>query len=354
MSKENKNIAAKLTRKVLIWLCIIVLGLSYFIFSLAGWATREFYTDNYHSKILITYEYTRRVLSDVFVAVTNNLYYVEQNLGDPDSHKGVMERIVKNGTRVRSCGVSFIEDYYPEKGHRFCPFAWRNSANPDIIYSENMGDADLDYLSADWFRNVINADSACWSEPFYDGYDNKTPLAAYMVPIHDKEGHTVAVLGADVSLDWLTSKLHEMDSTINERASLLSSFFSLSSRSFIINNDGTFITHPEGEHILQDNFFKHIGQSDDAEVKALADNIRQGVMNEEKNDTKITFDGSACYMFYTPVKFTKWTIVTIVPWQDIDILGYVNGVALLLIIVLFMLIIVAVYHYFVASEAEPL
>ena len=134
-------------------------------FSFAGWATREFYTESYHNKMLVTYEYTRRVLSDVYVAVTNNIYYVEQHLDDSEYPKGVMERIVHNGTRVRSCGISFIEDYYyPERGHRFCPFAWRNSANPDIIYSENMGDADLDYLVADWFLDVIKADTAVWSD----------------------------------------------------------------------------------------------------------------------------------------------------------------------------------------------
>ena len=103
----------------------------------------------------VTNEYTRRVISDVYVAVTNNIYYLEQNLDNPDYHKGVMERIVKSGTRVRSCGISFVKDYYyPQKEHRFCPFAWRNVANPEVIWSENMGDADLDYLDADWFTSV--------------------------------------------------------------------------------------------------------------------------------------------------------------------------------------------------------
>ena len=80
MSGENRNIAGKLTRKALIWSGVIVLCLSYFIFSFAGWATREFYTESYHNKMLVTYEYTRRVLSDVYVAVTNNIYYLEQHL----------------------------------------------------------------------------------------------------------------------------------------------------------------------------------------------------------------------------------------------------------------------------------
>lgn len=355
MSGENRNIAGKLTRKALIWSGVIVLCLSYFIFSFAGWATREFYTESYHNKMLVTYEYTRRVLSDVYVAVTNNIYYLEQHLDDSDYPKGVMERIVHNGTRVRSCGISFIEDYYyPERGHRFCPFAWRNSANPDIIYSENMGDADLDYLVADWFLDVIKADTAVWSDPFYDGYDNATTLAAYMVPIHEKSGRAVAVLGADVSLDWLTDKLHEMDSTIDKSTSFLSDVMDLQSQSFIINHDGTFITHPESGHILKENFFKHFDQSDDAEVKALADKVKGDVTSERESSISYDYDGNKCYLFYTPLKYTQWTMVTVVPSKTIGILGFINGFMLLLIVILFMLIAVAVYHYFVASYVEPL
>ena len=217
-----------------------------------------------------------------------------------------------------------------------------------------MGDADLDYLVADWFLDVIKADTAVWSDPFYDGYDNATTLVAYMVPVHEKSGRAVAVLGADVSLDWLTDKLHEMDSTINKSASFLSDVMDLQSQSFIINHDGTFITHPESGHILKENFFKHFDQSDDAEVKALADKVKGDVTSERESSISYDYDGNKCYLFYTPLKYTQWTMVTVVPAKTIGILGFINGFMLLLIVILFMLIAVAVYHYFVASYVEPL
>ena len=70
-------------------------------------------------------------------------------------------------------------------------------------------------LYAENFHNKIDGDTAKWSDPFYDGYDNKTALAAYMVPIHDTNGKAIAVLGAYISLDWLTEKLAETDSAYN-------------------------------------------------------------------------------------------------------------------------------------------
>ena len=101
--------------RLLVCMIIIVLGISCILFYFEKQATRQFYSEIYHNKMLFTKEYARRVISDVYVAVTNNLYYLEHSLDDPDIHKAAMERIVKSGTRIRSCGLSFVKDYYPQK-----------------------------------------------------------------------------------------------------------------------------------------------------------------------------------------------------------------------------------------------
>ncbi len=353
MEEKQKTFAGRITGKILIWIVFIVGGLSYLILHLEGQATRQFYSEIYHNKMLITKEYTRRVISDVYVAVTNNIYYLEHSLDKPDGHKKTMERIVKSGTRVRSCGISFIKDYYyPQKEHRFCPFAWRNSANPDEVFSQDMGDADLDYLVADWFLDVVKSDSAYWSEPFYDGYDEKTTLSAYMVPIHDQEGRVVAVLGADISLDWLTSKLNEADTVINKSNMLMAGLFEMKSRSFIINHDGTYITHTNEESILKDNFFSHLEASGGSDVDGLVNNMKQGI-TPEKSRERFLVNGEECYLFYTPVKYTQWILVTIVPCKAIDMLSYLNGFAVLLIVMLAIVMIVFVGYYYVKNGIEP-
>ena len=74
MEKKKVNLIGRLTVKLSIWMIIIVLGISYILFQLETQATRQFYYEIYHNKMLITNEYTRRVISDVYVAVTNNLF----------------------------------------------------------------------------------------------------------------------------------------------------------------------------------------------------------------------------------------------------------------------------------------
>ena len=354
MEKKQKSFAKRLTGRILVWVIFVCLGLSYLILHFEIKATRQFYSEIYHNKMLITNEYIRRVISDVYVAVTNNIYFLEHNLDNPDSHKETMERIVKSGTRVRSCGISFIEDYYyPKKEHRFCPFAWRNAANPDEIFSQDMGDADLDYLTADWFLEVLKNDSAQWSEPFYDGYDEKTTLSAYEVPIHDPAGRVVAVLRADISLDWLTSKIKEADTTINKTIMIMASKFEMKSKSFIINHDGTYITNADGRRIMKDNFFKRLGTCDESNVEGVINRMVNGTQ-DNKSQERFLVDGEECFLFYTPIKYTQWIMVTVVPCRVVDILSYLNGATVVFIILLAMLLIVIVGYYYMKTAIEPI
>ena len=355
MDKKQHSFAGRLTSRLLMWVIIICLVISYIILRSERQATSLFYSEIFHNKMLITNEYIRRVISDVYVAVTNNIYFIEHNLDNPDCHKETMERIVKSGTRVRSCGISFIEDYYyPRKEHRFCPFAWRNAANPDEIFSQEMGDADLDYLTADWFLDVVKSDSAQWSEPFYDGYDEKTTLSAYEVPIHDQTGRVVAVLGADISLDWLTNKLNETDTTINKSVMMMAGIFEMKSSSFIINHDGSYITKPEGKRILKDNFFNHLKNDDGTDAEILINRMKNGIASEDRGQEKFLVDGEECYLFYNPIKYTQWILVSVVPCRAVDILSLLNAAGLLFIFVLAMLLIIFVGYYYIKNGIYPL
>ena len=354
MEKKKVPLAVRVVKRIMLWLVVFVLGLSYFVFSFSGESSRKFYSEIYKSKLLINYEYTRRVISDVYVNVINNIYYLEHTLDKPDGHKATLERIVGSGTRVRSCGIGFVEDYYPSKGHLFYPYAWRNVTNLHEINSENIAGDNLNYINSDWFRNAIAADSATWSDPFSDSFNDKVELVAYVTPIHDETGRPVGVLSADISLDWFAVKLAEMDSVINKSSLFLASKFGLSSCSYLVNHDGAFITHPDEERIMRDNFYNHIESCNGSDAEALIANMTNGKMSENKSLEKFVVDDQECYVFYVPVKYTNWVMVTVVPCHAIDIVGYINGCVLILVLLIVMLAIVLVCYFYVRSGMEPM
>lgn len=346
MKKFRKTVRFKVMLRMTILALLVLAGVAYYLFTDTSQAFTAMFTENCHSKMLINYEYTRRVLSDVYVQVSNNVYQIESSLDNPNGQIAQMRRIVQQGNRIHSCGMNFVKGYYPQKGDRYCPFAWRNPKNREEILTDEKGDHDFDYLQERWFKAVVEGDTAEWSDPFYDGYDKTTALAAYMVPIHDKTGKAVAVLGADISLDWLTYKLNETDSTYNAQSRFASEIMGLKSQSYIIDYDGKFITHPDREHLLNRLFYDYISQKNDNR-KALIDKMKRREMSSNESSEKYIISGEESYLFFTPLKYTNWMMVTVVPCRSIDMLGIEQCLRVFAIVAVGLIILLLlVFYYF--------
>ncbi|MBO7552613.1 MAG: PDC sensor domain-containing protein, partial [Bacteroidaceae bacterium] len=190
------HIADRLTRWTMITLAVLMAVLMCAIILLSQDFARVESSSRYMSVMRGTNEFVRRSLSDIFVAANNNVHEIESLIDRPDEMLPAMERIVRQTTRVRSCGISFIADYYPEKGHWFLPYAVQLSE--DSIQTLNLGGPERDYLHEAWFLEGIETPEGYWAEPYIDSEDSTTPLIAYMLPIHDAQGQTVAVLGVDM------------------------------------------------------------------------------------------------------------------------------------------------------------
>lgn len=346
MKKFRKTVRFKVMLRMTIWALLVLAGVAYYLFTDTSQAFTAMFTENCHSKMLINYEYTRRVLSDVYVQVSNNVYQIENSLDNPNGQIAQMRRIVQQGNRIHSCGMNFVKGYYPQKGDRYCPFAWRNPKNREEILTDEKGDPDFDYLQERWFKAVVEGDTAEWSDPFYDGYDKTTALAAYMVPIHDKTGKAVAVLGADISLDWLTYKLNETDSMYNAQSRFASEIMGLKSQSYIIDYDGKFITHPDRENLLNRVFYDCVSQKD-PNRRVLIQKMKSEEMSSNESSERYLFLGEESYFFYTPLKYTNWMMVTVVPCRSIDMLGIAQCLRVFAIVAVGLIILLLlVFYYF--------
>ena len=257
MSKKRKlrPFYRRLTRWIGLSQLIVMALASYLIYLLAAEVFKEEEFDMYEKSLQVTEKDVRRVLSDVYVGATNHVPEIEANLDHPDKLHNIMQRVVELNPHIRSCGLSFIADYYPQKGHWFCPYAVKDEDGK--IECSTIGDSKHDYLNAAWFTEALEADSSYWSKPFMDSRDTITPLVSYMVPIHNKQGKTVAILGADMSLYKFSGRLmrglslkgdtvhvsytrgeQDDDNSANSFRTLKEQ---LGSFEFIIDHDGTYI-----------------------------------------------------------------------------------------------------------------
>lgn len=356
---------------------LIVMGLaSYFIYIMANHLVKDEESNLYESYLREANLAVSRVLSEVQVSTSNRVSEIQDHLGEPDRLADIMRRIVETNPRVRSCGLSFVDNYFPKKGRWFCPYAVRPDSG--AVETRIIGSAQQDYLQAEWFLEALAADSAYWSKPFFDATDSVTPLTAYMIPIHDKKGKTVAILGADLKLDLI--KGHEIsgvdyngndvklyinnNQTIDvgddERLSLERGWRFIS-YNFIIDSDGTFIAHPDSGRILKDNYFelaKTTNDTIDDHLGKLMVAGKSGSYRDERGRIEhfdfFDQDVTDSYVFYSHIAHTSWSIGLVVPRFLIDALALGMGLAFLILIGLGLLAGSIVGRFVIKRMVRPL
>ena len=351
--KYNRSFATRLSRWVMLVLLIMMGGLSLLLYQNIKEVIVEITASGFHSSMLSSDRYIRDVMTDVTVAVKNNIFDIEQHLGQPDQMQAAVERIVTQNPRIRSCGISFTDGYYRQKGRWFCPYAWRNDSMQ--VVARQLGGAGYDYLSADWFVEAVAKDSAYWSKPFFDGQDARTPLVAYMYPIHDQQGRVVAILGADLSLDFLTNIMQEQDSIFANDVIWMLETEKNGFKSYVLSHDGTYITHPDQRRIQRGNFFVHVKDTEEPGLAEKTINEMKGGKSSENETEKVLLvNRKDTYLFYTPVTGTDWILTVVVPTMALEAFGIAMGIALLFVIIFVLAVTFLVCWITIKRAAKPL
>ena len=309
---------------------------------LVYYLTRDILIDvnahTYHANMQSNGRAIIKAMSDLDAAVRNNLFDLEQHVDQPEQLQAIMGRMVELNPRLRSCGISFIENYFPKKGRACCPYAFRN----DSLEVESMILTDTTYVSSSWFKEAIEKDSAYWSEPFFDNRDDKTPLVAYMHPLHDKNGRVVGIIGADLSLDFMTQLLEKQDSAFQVDTWTISISGDGIFHSYVLSRDGNYITHKEQRRILKSNFYVHIKDVKKHGVaKQAIDEMKNGEKSDDETQKILLINRTESYLFYAPLEGTDWLLAVSVPVIAIDLIG--TGVGLMMFLLVGVILIITFY-----------
>ena len=295
-----------------------------------------------------------QILTEVYVATVNTVPDIEDNLHRPDRMQGVMKRIVELNPHIRSCGISFRENYYPQKGRWFCPYAQRRDSD-SIVILQTIGGLKQDYLNEAWFQEAMKAKEGYWSKPFFDGTDQKTPLVAYLVPIRDERDSTVAVLGVDLSLDYLA------DDISNE-------FFSFNSRKdgwsaekniyyFVSDSTGTYLVHPDKNRIVNQNYndiAKLTANPSDDYLGQILMKHESGHLMTDGRGNDLVIDGEKVMVNFKSLEHTPWTMFMVLPTFFVDVIFYILGGLLLFFILIGLIVVFFAGRRGIKKSSEPL
>ena len=266
-------------------------------------------------------EEVRRITSDLYMAATNTAPFIEEDLDKPDRMYDIMNRMLKLNPYMRSCGIYFVEGYYPQKGRLFAPYASRRDSTI-INESQDACDQGNDYVKAEWFKEAISNKEGYWAKPFLDNDSAKSPLVSYLLPIHDRQHRTVAVLGVDLSLSWLNEKMQPTRALNWKNSEEWNPEYQL--YFFMTDSTGTILVHPDTKRLVVENMQPYIND----------DNKNWGYLSvaDSREEEKVV-EGVKTLLCRQVVKYTDWDICLVMPLFFIDVVGYaIAGIAIMFIL----------------------
>ena len=265
-------------------------------------------------------EEVRRITSDLYMAATNTAPFIEEDLDKPDRMYDIMNRMLKLNPYMRSCGIYFVEGYYPQKGRLFAPYASRRDSI--IKESQDACDQGNDYVKAEWFKEAISSKEGYWAKPFLDNDSAQSPLVSYLLPIRDARQRTVAVLGVDLSLSWLNEKMQPTRALNWKNSEEWNPEYQL--YFFMTDSTGTILVHPDTKRLVVENMQPYIND----------DNKNWGYLSvaDSREEEKVV-EGVKTLLCRQVVKYTDWDICLVMPLFFINVVGYaIAGIAIMFIL----------------------
>ncbi len=210
--KFFKNITAERLRSnvsiALIIIAVILVEMTSFIqYFFAKEGIHNEVEHRAHSELRIKSLKIQNVMNEIEVAVREMVWAVERDLDKPSSMVTITQRLLDDNKIIVGSAVAFEPNYYKKLGLQFAPYSYRTPEGN--VVSKQLGTNEYDYHHMEWYAVPMQTGKGHWSEPYFDKGGGEMMMSTYSQPIYDKNGNKVAVLTADVSLDWLSKVIND-------------------------------------------------------------------------------------------------------------------------------------------------
>lgn len=255
------------------------------------------------------------IVNQTEAAVRNSVWIAQWCLNVPDSLIRVAQRVVEDNPVVVGSTVAVVPGYL--KDHPlFSPYVCEG---PDGLEFKTLATEEYDYPSQEWFVKPLELQEGYWSEPYVDEGGGNILMTTYSLPIRDQEGEIAAILTADISLEWLTQMVGNIQ--VYPHA-----------YSMILSREGQVVVSPvnneDSEHIAREVIKANLQTGADGEFS-----VRKRALSN--------------LVFYTPIENTGWIMSIVIPesviYAGIRRIALLVGLLQVLGIMMIILIISSVF-----------
>ena len=354
MKPKRHSFARRITWRIMIILLVTnvltILAVLFFVFF--GMAAQSI--EHYASSISNVEEKMETQLNAVEVLAINNVAEIEKHLERPEEVLNALNDELIMNSAVMGCFAAFEPDYYPKYGRWFEPYAVKRGNSR--IERMLVGSHTHDYLNQEWYKKGMKTTEGYWSDPYFDGDGAGTMLCSYVLPIRDTSGKTVGLYGADLPLDWLVSRMKEVDEKENNYMNEFEKGFKQVDEqsgpvySFIIDRKGNFIVHPDTTKVLKQNIRDLVKSTPDKNDDILCDSMLKG----ENGHQIVTLNDKRVFVYYARLSHTGWSMAIVVPMVTMFQWGIATTVIVLVLMVTSMIVIFIVSLISIHRATKPL
>ena len=240
-----------------------------------------------------------KTLASVESSTRSNVWVVQAHKDDPEYMYEITQNLIRSNALIVGSTVAFVPNYYASKGEYYAPYSYKEEGTT-AIKSFQMGSEDYDYHTMEWFQLPYLLNTAGWCEPYYDEGGGEQMMTTYSIPVTDEEGKVFAVITADISLKQLTQQVSATKPYPN-------------SFTVLISNNGSYITHPAPEKILNETILSSAFETGDSIQQSIALDIIH-----KKADTRVFTDhnGEKSFVIFRPIS-NGWSAAIVCPFKDV-------------------------------------
>jgi methyl-accepting chemotaxis protein len=202
----------------------------------------------------------------------------EENISSLSTNRSI-KGILSNGSGGVQQALEILKNF--TEAYSDIQSAYVGTKQKDLyIMPEGNVSSDFDPTSRSWYIGAVEKDGLIWTDPYIDEVKGNL-VVAVAVPLYDNSEKFIGVLGADISLESLTSMVNQFK--VGEEG-----YFILS------NNQGNIVIHPQLDKIGQ---------------PLATDILRETSISGDKEGTlSYNYNGEDKFTAYTTIEKTDWKL----------------------------------------------
>ena len=249
------------------------------------------------------------IVDQAEVAVRNSIWLAQWALETPDSLYAVSRRIVENNPVIVGSTIALVPGY-DKKHPLYSPYCFQAPGETGIRVSSLATD-EYNYPAQEWFIKPLEEQCGYWSEPYIDVGGGDILMTTYSYPLRDRYGRIAGVLTADISLDWLTDLVGNVQVYPN-------------AYSMMISRSGQIMVCPAESLVMRRTAQEVIADMDDTSAFS---GVNRSMLAGERGSAVIRYNKDVTHIFYAPVEKTGWSMSIMVP--DSEIYGNIRRMGLI-------------------------